>query len=78
MIHATVQSAMAQGFIRGLACAVFLAVLAITVGWLVEKWRDRGQEPPAHPVGIVVAIVGVLLCALLIVRTTLTSFGVWS
>lgn len=77
-MNATVQSAMAQGYIRGIACAVFLAVLAITVGWLVEKWRDRGHEPPAHPVGIAVAIVGAILCALLILRTTLTSFGFWS
>lgn len=69
---------MAQGYIRGMACAVFLAVLAITVGWLVEKHRDRGHEPPAPAIGIAVAILGCIICVLLVLRTTLTSFGVWS
>lgn len=78
MIPGSIQSAMAQGYIRGMACAVFLAVLAITVGWLVEKYRDRGHEPPAHPVGIAVAMLGVLVCVALVLRTTLTAFGVWS
>lgn len=78
MIHASVQSAMAQGFIRGMACAVFLAVLAITVGWLVEKYRDRGQEPPANPVLLAVVVVGAIVCLLLVLRTVLSSFGVWA